>query len=213
MAMITMVCPNCGGQAQIEAGRSVMCPYCGKELSEIESAGAFAYAPEKKQDVQFAQPDVQFAPPPVPDLMQMQQPAVQQPAAMPVPVQQEQFMTQQPLYYTPDQLRIAQNKRKNWHIMNSALIGLQSLMMAVGILLTESESRFGVPLILTWLLTTFGFGAVSGISRPDDAYIEKKPFCKSRFGQGVTQFWMGAAISAVVGGILFAILAGLLGML
>lgn len=212
MALITMVCPNCGGQAQIEAGRSVMCPYCGKELSEIESASAFAYAPEMQQNVQFA-------PPPAPDLMQMQQSvlqqqtAVQQPAVMPVPVQQEQFMTQQPLYYTPDQLRAAQNKRKNWHIMNSALIGLQSLMMAFGILLTESESRFGVPLILTWLLTTFGFGAVSGISRPDDAYIEKKPFCKSRFGQGVTQFWMGAAISSAVGGILFAILAGLLGML
>ena len=31
MAFVTITCPQCGGQAQIEAGRSVMCPYCGKE--------------------------------------------------------------------------------------------------------------------------------------------------------------------------------------
>ena len=31
--LINAVCPNCGGQAQIEAGRSAICPYCGSELT------------------------------------------------------------------------------------------------------------------------------------------------------------------------------------
>ena len=61
MALVTIICPNCGGQAQIEAGRSAMCPYCGRELSAQAAAqSGMAMA----QEIQFAQ-DVQFAPPPV----------------------------------------------------------------------------------------------------------------------------------------------------
>ena len=92
------------------------------------------------------------------------------------------------------------------------MIVAQTMMFALGILFTVKGYRIGVPLILTWVLTLFGFGAVSGMTRPDEAYIEKKPFSKNRFLAGITQVWLGAAISSAVGGILFAILAGLLGM-
>jgi DNA-directed RNA polymerase subunit RPC12/RpoP len=27
-----LVCPNCGGEAQLEAGRSAICPYCGRKV-------------------------------------------------------------------------------------------------------------------------------------------------------------------------------------
>ncbi len=209
MAFITVNCPACGGQAQIEIGKSAMCPYCAHELNVTADAG-FAFAPQEAQaasELQFAQPeaqlgqDIRFAAPPQP--MPMQQ-------AMPMP--QEQYGMAAP-QYDPATLEIARNKRKNWHVMNSALIGFQTLMFALGILLTVCETRFGVPLIMLWVLSTFGFGAISGITRPDAAYIEKKPFWKTRFLQAVTQFWMGAAISAAVGAILFVIIAGLFGML
>ncbi|MBQ6040992.1 MAG: hypothetical protein IJL32_09495 [Oscillospiraceae bacterium] len=212
MGLVSLVCPQCGGQAQIEAGRSAMCPYCGKELNTSLDRQSFAYAadPAFGQDMQFAQ-DTQFAPPPA---QQMQQPMqMQQPDAMPLQQMQTGQMMQQMPQYSPAMLAEAQNKRKNWYVMNSALIGLQTLMLALGILLEESGTRFGVPLILTWVLTLPGFGALSGLFRPDDAYIDRKPYCKSKFKQGITQFWMSAAISAGAGGILFAILAGLLGML
>ena len=67
-------------------------------------------------------------------------------------------------------------------------------------------------LILTWVLTLAGFAAISGMTRPEDSYINKKPFSKSKFTAAITQLWLSAAISSAVGGILFAILAGLLGM-
>ena len=71
MAFITMICPNCGGQAQIEAGHSAMCPYCGNEMaaSPVDTGAAFAQ-------------DMQFAPPPAQAAVQMQDPFLQQQAAM-----------------------------------------------------------------------------------------------------------------------------------
>ena len=81
MSFINIICPNCGGKAQLEAGRSAMCPYCARELNAPEGEGGFAFAPPPEQeflrDVQlaeadmqfaepdFAQPDIQFAQPPV----------------------------------------------------------------------------------------------------------------------------------------------------
>lgn len=216
MAVITVTCPVCGGQAQIEAIRGAVCPNCGAALENAAADQGFAYAPQPNaqpmQETKFAEADMlfaqqqelmkqnmQFAPPPMP--MQAQ------PTAMPM----QQTGAAQYLY-SPQQLAEAQNKRKNWYLTNSAMVASQSLMLALGILLTVQGSRLGVPLILTWVLTLPGCGAVSGLTRPDSAYIDKKPFNKTKFGAGITQFWMGAAISGAVGGILFAILAGLFGL-
>ena len=199
MALITVTCPFCGVQSQIEEGAAdALCPYCDTALNPAAAAEGLAFA--QQPDVQFAQPHAQAAIQPQP--LQMQQPAA-------LPAQQMQPVMPQ---YTPAQLQAAQKKRKNWYILNIALTGFQTLLMAFGILFAAKGFRFGVPMILTWVLTTFGFGAISALTRPDSAYLERKPFWKSRFVQGITQFWMGAAISAAVGGILFAILAGLLGM-
>ena len=110
MALVTIICPNCGGQAQIEAGRSAMCPYCGRELSAQAAAqSGMAMA----QEMQFAQ-DVQFAPPPAQQAMQMQ-PQIQ-PDAMAMPQMQQTYQPQQysaPMY-TPDQLRQAEKMRNSW---------------------------------------------------------------------------------------------------
>ena len=79
MPMINIICPKCGGQAQVEAGRSAMCPYCAYELNSSLADPGFAFAEDVQfaenvraaENMQFAQ-DVQFAQPPV----QMQQPDV-----------------------------------------------------------------------------------------------------------------------------------------
>ena len=207
MAFISIICPNCGGKTQVEAGRSVMCPYCAYELNAQQADQGFAFA----QDVQYAPQsgqeflrETQFENP------DFAEPEITQQNVQP-PMQMQQPQTAQYLY-PPQQLAEAQNKRRNWYYSNSAMIAAQTLMMALGILFAVRGYRFGVPLILTWVLTLPGFGAVSALTRPDEAYIERKPFWKTRFLQGITQFWMGAAISAAAGGILFAIFAGLLGM-
>ena len=183
MAFISIICPKCGGKTQVEAGRSVMCPYCACELNTQQSDQGFAFA----QDVQFAQQtepeflretqfaDLEFA---EPDLMQQNIPFAQPPVQM-------QQQTAQYLY-PQQQLAEAQNKRKNWHFINSSMIVAQTMMFALGILFTVKGYRIGVPLILTWVLTLFGFGAVSGLTRPDEAYIEKKPFSRNRFLAGMT---------------------------
>ncbi len=211
MTFETMICPVCGGESQIEAGRKAVCPYCAKELNTSASDQGFAFAPQPDVQFaqqQFAQPNVQFAPPPAQMTPQIQP----QTAPMPVPqMQQGQFVMQTP-QVSPAVLAEAQSKRRNWYLINTALIAAQTLMMALGILFTVFGLRIGVPLILAWVLTLPGFGALSALTRPDHAYIDKKPFSKSKFGQGITQLWLGAAISSAVGGILFAIIAGLLGL-
>ncbi|MBR4201227.1 MAG: hypothetical protein IKQ91_08145, partial [Oscillospiraceae bacterium] len=140
MALISAICPLCGGQTQIEDSRDALCPYCGTPLNQISADQGFAFAPQP--DVQFAPQDMQFAQPPVQQMpMQMQQPAV-----MPAPqMQQGQMIAPQP-QYTQGQLLEAQKQRKNWHILNTALIGAQTLMMALGILFTVKGFRIGIPL-------------------------------------------------------------------
>ena len=204
MAYINIICPNCGGTAQIEAGRSAMCPYCACELHTPAGGDqGFAFAPEPEPEflsgTQFANTDLEFAEPEFvqPDI------GLAAPAQMQQPVQAS---------YAPQQLAEADSKRRNWYYINGALITAQTLMFALGILFTVKGYRIGVPLILTWVLTLAGFAAISGMTRPEDAYINKKPFSKSKFTAAITQLWLSAAISSAVGGILFAILAGLLGM-
>ena len=81
MPFINITCPKCGGQAQIEAGRSAMCPYCACELNAAAPDPGFAFAEDMQfaenlraaENMQFAQ-DVQFAQAPVQQPVQMQQP-------------------------------------------------------------------------------------------------------------------------------------------
>ena len=199
MAFVTITCPQCGGQAQIEAGRSVMCPYCGREISAPPADGGFAYAP-LPQDTQQAA--VQFAPPPAQTAMQMQ------PQAMPAQQYQPQYYAPQ---YTQEQLLAAQQKRTNWYYTNAAMIGGQTLLFAFGVFLAILGSSIGTAMILTWVLSIPGCGLLSALLRPDNAYLEKKPMFKGRIAQGFAQLILGAATSAAVGAIVGAILYSLFG--
>ena len=50
---------------------------------------------------------------------------------------------------------------------------------------------------------------ISAMKRPDEAYLQKKPM--SRIAHGILFLLLSAAATSAVGGILFAILAGLAG--
>ncbi|MBR3044450.1 MAG: zinc ribbon domain-containing protein [Oscillospiraceae bacterium] len=203
MAFVTITCPQCGGQALIEAGRSVMCPYCGKEISAPAADGGFAYAPVDAQ-----QSAVQFAPPPV--QTDMQDPTVfgNQPAVMPAQPYQQQYVMPQ---YTQEQLLAAQQKRTNWYYTNAAMIGGQTLLFAFGVFYAILGFNVGAALILTWVLSIPGCGLLSALLRPDDAYIDKKPMFKSKIAHGFAQLILGAATSSAVGAIIGAILNALFG--
>ena len=183
MAMKTVICPFCGTQVQVEEGQYAHCPACATELNTAPAEGGFAFAP---QDAPIA-PDLQFAPPPEPAPMQ------------------PQYRVQ----YSPAQLQAAEKKRKTWHIMNCGLMGFQTLLFAFGVLFAAMNRRFGIPMILTWVLTLPFFAIISAMKRPDEAYIEKKPM--SRIAHGILFLLLSAAATSAVGGILFAILAGLAG--
>lgn len=200
MSMISIICPNCGGTAQIEAGRSVMCPYCAYELNASQADPGFAFA----QDVQFAQnmppaENMQFAPPPV------QQAPMQQPQIYAAPqANPAQFRT--PMPYTPAQLSEAMKKRGRWYFLNIALLVIPTLVLALGIGLEEFGSDLGVPLILSWLLAQPLGGILSGTMRPDEAYIDKKPLFKHRSTQGFMHFILSLPATAASAGILYALM-------
>ena len=200
MSMINMICPNCGGTAQIEAGRSVMCPYCAYELNASQADPGFAFA----QDVQFAHnmqaaENMQFAPPPV-QQAPMQQPQIYA-ASQANPAQ---FRTTMP--YTPAQLSEAMKKRGRWYFLNIALLVIPTLVLALGIGLEEFGSDLGVPLILSWLLAQPLGGILSGTMRPDEAYIDKKPLFKHRSTQGFMHFILSLPATAASAGILYALM-------
>ena len=211
MAFITVTCPNCGGQSQIEAGRSIVCPYCAYMLDPKTDA-----APDMQFAQQPMQPDMQFAQQPAP-MQDMQ--FMQQNAPMPMQnMQPGQFMPQNPQFQpyqqiSPAQLADAQKKRKSWYVQNWAMLGIQALVMALGLLFVDLDNRLGVPMILCWLLSLPACAILSGMMRPDEAYIEKKPLFKSKITQGFVQFLLSAASTSAVGGILFAILEGFFGLL
>ena len=179
-----------------------MCPYCGKEIAAPPADGGFAYAPMEAQ-----QSAVQFAPPPVQNDMQDRSVFGVQPTAM--PTQQMPYSPQ--AMYQPEQLRIAEQKRKNWYGINAAMIGGQTLLFAFGVFYAILGFNVGTAMILTWVLTIPGCGILSALLRPDDAYIDKKPMFKSKIVQGFAQLILGAATSSAVGAIIGAILNALFG--
>lgn len=207
MPMINIICPKCGGQAQVEAGRSAMCPYCAYELNASQADPGFAFA----QDMQFAEnmqaaEKMQFEQQPVREM----QPAQADFYGAPIPAQPvqqvnpAQFRT--PMPYTPAQLSEAMKKRGRWYFLNVALLAIPTLVLALGIGLEEFGSDLGVPLILSWLLAQPLGGILSGTMRPDEAYIDKKPLFKHRSTQGFMHFILSLPATAAAGGILFAVI-------
>ena len=153
-----------------------MCPYCGAETGPANQSGIavspqdvqFAQAPqpvslEKQQAVQFVQPEQTYAP-----VQQMQNPAA---------------------CIDPETLAEAKSKRKRW-VYLTMLIGLiQAIPVFLYALGYEHYTIFhrisyyidDDALVLLWmLLMLVGTGVATGL-RPDNAYIEKKPFPKNRF--------------------------------
>lgn len=177
MAFISVICPNCGGQSQIEAGRSAMCPYCGAETGPANQSG-----------IAVASQDVQFAQVSQPVSLEKQQ-AVQfvQPEQTYAPVQQPVQNTAG--FIDPQMLAEAKSKRKRW-VYLTMLIGLVQaipvFLYAMGYEYYSIFNRISYfidddSLILLWmLLMLIGTGVATGL-RPDNAYIEKKPFPKNRF--------------------------------
>lgn len=193
--LINAVCPNCGGQAQLEAGRSAICPYCGSELTSQTAAqvqGAFAQ-------------DMQFAPPPAQRMPQMQQADRYAPAMHTDPAQ---FAV--PAAQTPD-LQKASKKKLRWYLLNAAMLAILTITVGISVTLLEHyRGQQGQRLIMGWLLTLPVSGFFSGFLRPDDAYIDKKPMFKSKITQGIAHFLLSIPVSAVAGCILYAIVDTLL---
>lgn len=221
MSMMNIICPKCGGQAQIEAGRSVMCPYCAYELNTAAADQGFAFA----EDAQFAKAmqtakEIDFAQQPVREMQpaqtdffgapvqQMQQPYAA-PQMNPAQFAQQQMNPAQfvaPPQYSPAELAAAKKKRGQWYILNAALYAIPAIVLAIGIMLEEFDGDAGVPLILSWLCAHPIGGFLSGLLRPDDAYIDKKPLFKHKSMQGFMHFIASFPATAAAGGILYAIL-------
>ena len=188
MAFVTITCPQCGGQAQIEAGRNAICPYCGTEISLPAADGGFAYAPLEAQ-----QTAAQFSPPPAQAAVPMQPQQAFIPAQ---PYQPQQYAVPQ---YTQEQLRLAEKKRRGWHFMNAGMAVIQALLLGLVIFMDSIESDAIVPLVLGWLMSLPVCGFISGMMRPDDAYIDKKPMFRSKIVQGIMQSIIGGAVSVFAG--------------
>lgn len=230
MSMIHIICPNCGGTAQIEAGRSVMCPYCAYELNADAPDPGFAFA----EDAQFAKAmqtakEIDFAQQPVREMQPAQtdfygapvpQPQMQQPYAAPQ-ANPAQFASRQmdPAQFTPQpqytqaELVAARKKRGQWYFLNAALYAIPAIVLAIGVLLEEYDGDAGVPLILSWLMAHPIGGFLSGLLRPDDAYIDRKPMFKHKSTHGFMHFIASFPATAIAGGILYAILSSIIDIL
>ena len=196
MELETLICQNCGHKAKPEAGRGVICPCCGNEMSPLSSDNAAAFA----QDMQFAPPPVQ----PVPDDEQTHSQFLQKSVPLPeLQIQPEQFASTGP-QYTPEQLAQAKKKRRFWHILNIAMPVIQAIVLSVGtaMYVANKNQVLGLMLISAYRLSTPVCGILSGLLRPDDAYLEKKPLFKTRVAQGTMQFVLGTIASAIASGIL-----------
>ena len=185
MAFISVICPKCGVQSQIDASGSFICPYCGADMRYGSGDVQYAQAP---QPVSLEKPSPgQFVPPPDPtafadpaagqfvnpDQMFTAAPQPMQPAAM----------------IDPQTLAEAKSKRKRWVYLTLLIGFIQAIPVFLYALGYEHYTIFhrisyyidDDALILLWmLLMLIGTGVATGL-RPDNAYIEKKPFPKNRF--------------------------------
>ena len=112
------------------------------------------------------------------------------------PYQPQQYAVPQ---YTQEQLRLAEKKRRGWHFMNAGMAVIQALLLGLVIFMDSIESDAIVPLVLGWLMSLPVCGFISGMMRPDDAYIDKKPMFRSKIVQGIMQSIIGGAVSVFAG--------------
>ena len=197
MPFILITCQNCGGQAQIEADRRTMCPYCGNALDAPAGDSGFAFAPDMQaaEQVQLAQPPVQQVSP----APQMNPAAFQYPpASARQPVQQ----------FSPEQLAEGSKKRGFWYAMNIGMLLLQSLVLTFGIGLADYfyRERLGTLVILAWLLSIPVWAVFSALIRPDEAYLTGKPLLQNKKAQAVMHALVSIPATAAASGILYAFL-------
>lgn len=199
--MIAVQCPRCGGTAQIESGKSAMCPYCALELT----------APQTPDEVSFGQ-DVQFAPPPVqaaPDPVSLQKPAappapqVQDAGAFVRQTQAQQGITNlRPLqpdapfgaFAEDEDENFGKKKRRSWRRMNAGILALQTFLCGVGIFANETGGdSFSVAMMLGWMLSLLICPVISAATRPDDCYVTKSPLPKHKFLLYLVMLLLGMA--------------------
>ena len=137
--MIAVQCPRCGGTAQIESGKSAMCPCCALELT----------APPPPDEEPFGQ-DVQFAPPPVQAAPERVSP--EKPAAPPAPQVQDagafvrQMQDPAAAFSDDADETYARKKRRSWRFMNVFFLAIQSVLTAIGMFADaiNNEDLFGM---------------------------------------------------------------------
>ena len=192
MELETLICQNCGHKAKPKAGRGIICPCCGNEMSPLPTDSAAAFAQ-----------DMQFAPPPVQDVEQIQTQFLQDTLPLQeLQIQPEQFAATDP-QYTQEQLAQAKKKRRCWHFMNIAMPVIQAILLSVGSTsYVFHNNNYSLMLIEIWRISVPVCGILSGLLRPDNAYLEKKPMFKSRIAQGIMQFVLGTIGSVILQSIL-----------
>ncbi|HBI85437.1 MAG TPA: hypothetical protein DDX71_03990 [Ruminococcus sp.] len=200
--MITVQCPRCGGTAQLESGKSAMCPYCALELTAPQTPDAVSFG----QDVQYAPPPVQTAPEPV-SLEKPAEPSVetQQDAGAFVrqtQVQQNagvfvrQSMTDAPfgVFAEDEDEHFGEKKRRSWRWMNAGILALQTFLCGAGIFANETgRDSFSNAMILGWMLSLLVCPIVSAATRPDNCYFTKSPIPKHKFLLYLVMLLLGMA--------------------
>ena len=190
--MIEVQCPYCKALLRDQEAASAVCFNCGRWLGPIGMM-------EGTQAVQFDNPPL------------MQHPAAQQyaqpPYAQPpyAPMQQPGPMAVQ---HTPEELALAKKKRNGWRLMNAAMLAIQTVVLALGILWDDKGYGIGTAMVMGWLASVFVFAIVSAVARPDEAYIEKKP-AVGRAIQCLLQLLFGIG-TLLSGAILWGILSELM---
>lgn len=201
MPFISITCQNCGGQAQIESGRSAICPYCGNELKAMLDDSGFAFA----SDMQAAE-NTQFAPPPV-----EQVPLPSETSYASISGNPAEFV--QPPRYTLAELDEADRKHRQWQIFNFSMIALEALLLGIGIAVEDFfydfEFGWGAMMVFGWFAAQPICAFLSGIMRPDDADSDSKTIFRKKFLQGLLFILLSVPVTAAAGGILYAILEAL----
>ena len=172
----------------------IQCPYCGL-VSRIPDGMPANCVQCGRQLMTGAAVQYQYAQQPAP---QMQQSFAAQP----------QMPVQQPAY-PPEVLKHAKKKRRDWHILNAVLFGIQTFTLGFGVFLNDIGNDMFLPILGGWILSLPLFAFLSARLRPDGAYLEKKPFCRSRVTLGFLQFLIGGA-SFFTAAVIYAILEVLL---
>ena len=201
MPFISITCQNCGGQAQIESGRSAICPYCGNELKAMLDDSGFAFAP----DMQAAE-NMQFAPPPV-----QQVPLPSETSYASISGNPAEFV--QPPRYTQAELAEAQRKRRQWTALNISMLVLEALLLGIGIAVEDFfydfEFGWGAMMVFGWFAAQPICAFLSGLMRPDDADSDSKTIFRKKVLQGLLFILLSIPVTAAAGGILYAILESL----